>query len=478
MRPSSVRTPSHVIVYNAQRALELLRVGSGHPDAAFREDQEDAIRHVVEGTRPAAGRAEDRLGQELRLLHRDQAAARSRRRAGAADLAAAGADAQPDRGGGAHGRAGATINSDNQDEWADVEAAIARDEVDILLISPERLANERFRTRGARAASRHDLAAGDRRGALHLRLGPRLPAALPACSERIVRTLPPNLRLLATTATANNRVMDDLDSGARAESQRLARRPESPIAARCRPSACRARPSVWPGWPSTCPRCPGHGIIYTLTVRDAVQVADWLEVAGLQRGVLHRRNRRSPRRAGAGAARQSGEGAGRDDGARDGLRQAGPGVRHPLPDAGLGRRLLPAGRPRGRALDAAYGVLLSGEEETDITDCFIDERLSDAGGSRARCSRALESGAGRSVRSRAAGAGQPQQGPHRQDDRAAVARIAGAHRQAGHEMAAHGREPERGILGASGAADRACGATSSEQMQDYVGLPSASIWAF
>ena len=28
--------------------------------------------------------------------------------------------------------------------------------------------------------------------------------------ERIVRTLPPNLRLLATTATANNRVMDDL----------------------------------------------------------------------------------------------------------------------------------------------------------------------------------------------------------------------------------------------------------------------------
>ena len=28
--------------------------------------------------------------------------------------------------------------------------------------------------------------------------------------ERIVKTLPPNLRLLATTATANNRVMSDL----------------------------------------------------------------------------------------------------------------------------------------------------------------------------------------------------------------------------------------------------------------------------
>ena len=35
--------------YDGKRALELLRVGSGIPDAKFREDQEAAIRHVVEG---------------------------------------------------------------------------------------------------------------------------------------------------------------------------------------------------------------------------------------------------------------------------------------------------------------------------------------------------------------------------------------------------------------------------------------------
>ena len=29
------------------------------------------------------------------------------------------------------------------------------------------------------------------------------------------------------------------------------------------------------------PALPGHGIIYTLTVRDAVQVADWLRSRGL-----------------------------------------------------------------------------------------------------------------------------------------------------------------------------------------------------
>jgi ATP-dependent DNA helicase RecQ len=37
------------MTYNPQRALELLRIGSGRADATFREGQEDAIRHVVEG---------------------------------------------------------------------------------------------------------------------------------------------------------------------------------------------------------------------------------------------------------------------------------------------------------------------------------------------------------------------------------------------------------------------------------------------
>jgi len=41
----------------------------------------------------------------------------------------------------------ATINSDNQDDWAGIEAKLDRNEIDILLISPERLANERFRAR-------------------------------------------------------------------------------------------------------------------------------------------------------------------------------------------------------------------------------------------------------------------------------------------------------------------------------------------
>src|SRR5699024_1471808 len=35
--------------YDSQRALALLRIGTGQPDAVFHEHQEEAIRHVVEG---------------------------------------------------------------------------------------------------------------------------------------------------------------------------------------------------------------------------------------------------------------------------------------------------------------------------------------------------------------------------------------------------------------------------------------------
>ena len=48
---------------------------------------------------------------------------------------------------GAAGRAGlraATLNSSNIDAWSQVEAALRADELDVLLVSPERLANPGF----------------------------------------------------------------------------------------------------------------------------------------------------------------------------------------------------------------------------------------------------------------------------------------------------------------------------------------------
>jgi len=37
------------MTYTSHRALHLLRTGSGNPNATFRDAQEDAIRHIVEG---------------------------------------------------------------------------------------------------------------------------------------------------------------------------------------------------------------------------------------------------------------------------------------------------------------------------------------------------------------------------------------------------------------------------------------------
>jgi ATP-dependent DNA helicase RecQ len=169
----------------------------------------------------------------------------------------------------------ATINSDNQDDWGEVEARIQRDDVDILLISPERLANERFRSQVlARIAARVALLVIDEAHCISdwghdFRPQYRL-------LERIVQTLPSNVRLLATTATANNRVMEDLREILGPDLQ-VSRgdlnRPSLTLQSIRLPS--QAERLAWLS--EHVPALPGSGIIYTLTVRDAERVAEWLQ---------------------------------------------------------------------------------------------------------------------------------------------------------------------------------------------------------
>ncbi len=197
------------MIYNHERALELLRIGSGIRNANFRDNQEDAIRHIVEGRgrllvvqRTGWGKSfvffiatkllrEGGAGPAILIspllaLMRNQIAAAERM-----------------------GVLAATINSDNTAEWDDIEAKLHRNQIDILLISPERLANERFRSEVlARIAERISLLVVDEAHCIsdwghdfrpHYR-----------SLERIVNRLPGNVRFLATTATANDRVMEDL----------------------------------------------------------------------------------------------------------------------------------------------------------------------------------------------------------------------------------------------------------------------------
>ena len=172
-----------------------------------------------------------------------------------------------------------TINSDNSDSWQDVEEAIGRNEVDILLVSPERLANERFRDQVlSEVAGSLALMVVDEAHCIsdwghdfrpHYRL-----------IERIINDLPPNLRLLATTATANDRVMGDLSTvlGPDLEISRGdLHRPSLALQTVRLPS--QAERLAWLA--EQLPKLPGSGIVYTLTIRDAEQVAAWLRHRGV-----------------------------------------------------------------------------------------------------------------------------------------------------------------------------------------------------
>ena len=358
------------MIYNPQRALELLRIGSGRADATFREGQEEAIRHIVEGKGRLlvvqktgwgksfvyfiatkllreAGSGPALLISPLLALMRNQIAAAERM-----------------------GVRAATINSDNMDDWTAVEAKLVKGEIDILLISPERLANERFRTQVlAGIAAQISILVIDEAHCIsdwghdfrpHYRL-----------LERIVKTLPLNLRLLATTATANNRVMEDLAAvlGPKLEISRgdLNRTSLSLQTIRLPSQAERL---AWLA--EQLATLKGHGIIYTLTVRDANQVADWLKTRGFN---VEAYTSETP-----GDRREALEQALLNNEVKALVATTALGMGYDKPDlAFVIHYQMPGsvvayyqqvGRA-GRALDAAYGVLLSGQEESDITDWFI-----------------------------------------------------------------------------------------------------------
>ena len=358
------------MAYNAVRAMQLLRAGSGFTNALFREDQEEAIRYVVEAKgrllvvqKTGWGKSfvyfiatkllrEAGLGPALLIspllsLMRNQIVAAERM-----------------------GVRAAKISSDNMDEWTEVEASLAKGEIDILLISPERLANEHFRTQVLAGIAAHiSLLVVDEAHCISdwghdFRPYYRL-------IERIIKLLPPNMRLLATTATANQRVMDDLD-GVLGPNLNIFRgdlnRTSLTLQTIHLPS--HAERLAWLA--EQLAVLPGHGIIYTLTKRDAFQVAVWLKTRGIPVEAYT---------------------SGMDNAYRESLEQAlldnqikalvatiALGMGFDKPDlAFVIHYQMPGsviayyqqvGRA-GRNLDSAYGILLSGQEETEITDWFI-----------------------------------------------------------------------------------------------------------
>ncbi|WP_435199337.1 RecQ family ATP-dependent DNA helicase [Janibacter sp. GS2] len=263
-------------------ATGVLRQLVGRDDAVFHEGQFEAIEALVEGRsrvlvvqrtgwgksavyfvasrlQRAKGAGPALIVSPLLALMRDQIAAAQRA-----------------------GVRAVSMNSANAQEWNDVRAQLAADEVDVLLVSPERLNNPRFRAEQLPDLTRrcgllvvdeahcvsdwgHDFRPDYRR------------------IKDLLGELPEGTPVLATTATANERVVRDvveqLAAGASSEvltirgqlardSLRLAVLPRSGMDHHL-------------AWLAThLGQLEGSGIVYTLTVSAAEDVTAALQAAG------------------------------------------------------------------------------------------------------------------------------------------------------------------------------------------------------
>jgi ATP-dependent DNA helicase RecQ len=263
-------------------ALAALRVLTGRSDAVFHDGQMEAISALVRDRRRALvvqrtgwgksavyflatlllrrrGGGPTVLVSPLLALMRDQVQAASR--AGVRAVA---------------------INSANAHEWDDVRAALDRDEVDVLLVSPERLNNPKFRD--------------EQLPTLIARMGMLVVDEAHCISDwghdfrpdyrrlaELIRALPATVPVLATTATANARVVADVE-------EQLTAGPDTAVFT-IRGSLARASlrlgvlslPTARDrlGWLiAHLGDLPGSGIIYTLTVSGAEDTAELLRSAG------------------------------------------------------------------------------------------------------------------------------------------------------------------------------------------------------
>jgi ATP-dependent DNA helicase RecQ len=262
------------------RAAELLRELAG-PDARFREHQLEAVRDLVDDR--ARVLCVQRTGWGKSAVYFLATALLRERGAGPALIVSpllalmrnqiAAAERLGIR---AH-----TINSTNRDEWDAVRALLAEDAVDLLLISPERLNNPRFRDELLPVfAERVGLVVVDEAHCVS-DWGHDFRPDYRRLAE-MLDLLPRDAAVLGTTATANDRVVADVAE------QLSDGRPVKAYRGPLGRSSLRFEVVELPGqsdrlaWLAThLPRLPGSGIVYTLTKRDAETVAEWLTAQGI-----------------------------------------------------------------------------------------------------------------------------------------------------------------------------------------------------
>ncbi|MFK3870855.1 RecQ family ATP-dependent DNA helicase [Pseudoalteromonas rhizosphaerae] len=177
-----------------------------------------------------------------------------------------------------------TMNSTNQSDWQAVTLRILNNQIDCLLISPERLANDNFiETVLQPIADRIALMVIDEAHCISDWGHDFRPDYRRIVN--ILRQLPANTPVLGTTATANDRVVEDIQT--QLGDIQIHRGPliRESLALQAMTLPDQASRLAWLA--QVIPTLPGTGIVYTLTVRDAEQVANWLCENGIDAKAYH-----------------------------------------------------------------------------------------------------------------------------------------------------------------------------------------------
>ncbi|EAP99696.1 ATP-dependent DNA helicase [Janibacter sp. HTCC2649] len=261
-----------------------------------------------------------------------------------------------------------TMNSANAQDWDEVRQALASDSVDVLLVSPERLNNPRFRDEQLPDLARrcgllvvdeahcvsdwgHDFRPDYRR------------------IRDLLTELPADVPVLATTATANARVVTDV-----VEQLGVGGRDVLTVRGGLARDSLRLgvlssmSPEQRLGWLlAHLDELPGSGIVYALTVAAAEEVAAALTEAGHR--VSSYTGRTDP------ADRERLEGQLRDNQVKALVATSALGMGFDKPDLGFVVHLGAPSSPvayyqqvgrAGRATDRADVLLLPGPEDKDI----------------------------------------------------------------------------------------------------------------
>ena len=262
------------------------------------------------------------------------------------------------------------ITSDNTDEWSAIVEAIEHDAVDLLLVAPERFANRRFRDEVLPLiASRVGLLVIDEAHCISDWGHDFRPDYRRITG--VLDLLPDGVPVLCTTATANDRVVEDIVDQL-GDDLFVLRGPldRESLALDVVQLPSPAERLAWLA--ETVPKLPGTGIVYTLTVEDARRVTDWLRGHGVDARAyfgdetteakveVERALQRNELKC---VVATSALGMGYD---KPNLAFV---VHFQVPGSAVAY-YQQVGRA-GRAIDQAFGVALAGREDRQIQDWFI-----------------------------------------------------------------------------------------------------------